>query len=287
MKVLKSSIDASVNMIRGAEVGFWETRYVNRGNYQVVYLSSQSGCNHGCQFCHLTTTKQTNYRDATKIELLIQAGLGLDQCKHTGQVQGMSDVVHYNFMARGEPLANPHINDSTLIALAELAAERGFRPRFIFSTIIPKRFALREFSHLFNVVFPDIYYSLYSVDAEFRKQWLPSALEPGLALAKLKNWQDYSRKIPKIHFAPIPGACDSVESIDAVCKAIHDSGVRVDFNLVMYNPPEGMETSQPIRPMEDIAGQIASLMPWSKVDIIRRVGEDVYASCGMFFSGKE
>src|SRR5437588_161667 len=99
-----SSQDASVNWDRPADVGRIEARYVRRcPDYVVVYLSSQTGCNQGCRMCHLTATGQTRLRDVTHEEFLEQADTALDHYRR----QASAQAVHFNFMARGEPLVNP------------------------------------------------------------------------------------------------------------------------------------------------------------------------------------
>jgi 23S rRNA (adenine2503-C2)-methyltransferase len=100
----RSAHDASVNWDRPADVGRLEARYVRRcPDYFVVYLSSQTGCAQGCRMCHLTATGQTRLRDATADEMVEQARTVLD---HYRREAPPARRVHFNFMARGEPLAN-------------------------------------------------------------------------------------------------------------------------------------------------------------------------------------
>ena len=66
-----SSVDASVNWVREADIGRVEARYVRRSDdYFVVYLSSQTGCVQACRMCHLTASGQTQLRNVTLDELL-------------------------------------------------------------------------------------------------------------------------------------------------------------------------------------------------------------------------
>src|SRR5438552_17740648 len=100
----RSALDASVNWDRPADVGRLEARYVRRcADYVVVYLSSQTGCDQGCRMCHLTGTGQTRLRDVTPEEILEQADTVLDYYRREAPP---ARSVHFNFMARGEPLAN-------------------------------------------------------------------------------------------------------------------------------------------------------------------------------------
>jgi len=121
MKLI-SSIDSSVNFVEEALTGFLESRYVRKcDDYFICYLSSQSGCNRGCRFCHLTTTKHTKFEDALPVDFLTQASKVL---KHYHNEKKPAKYMHYNFMARGEVLNNKYMlydADRILFDLGRLA----------------------------------------------------------------------------------------------------------------------------------------------------------------------
>src|SRR5262245_15134743 len=179
----KSAQDASVNWDRPADVGRLEARYVRRGtDYFVVYLSSQTGCSQGCRMCHLTATGQTRLRDATVGEMLEQAQTVLD---HYRREAPPARSVHFNFMARGEPLANRALRsdaDGLLGELSRRAVALGLRPRHLVSTIYPREVGDRPLEDIFVTHHPDIYYSIYSMSERFRRRWLPRAIPAELAL---------------------------------------------------------------------------------------------------------
>src|SRR5262249_16615199 len=133
-----SSQDASVNWDRPADVGRIEARYVRRcQDYVAVYLSSQTGCNQGCRMCHLTATRQTRLRHVTYKEFLGQAETVLEHYRGEAPAR----TVHFNFMARGEPLANRVLlshADELLGELAQRAVALELRPRYLVSTIFPR-----------------------------------------------------------------------------------------------------------------------------------------------------
>src|SRR5262245_31736902 len=158
-----SSEDASVNWDRLVDVGRIEARYVRRSqDYVVVYLSSQTGCDQGCRMCHLTATGQTRLRDITHEEFLEQAETVLDYYRREGPP---ARSVHFNFMARGEPLANSSLlanADELLGELARRAVALELRPRYLVSTIFPKDLGDRLLEDVFVVHHPEVYYSIYS-----------------------------------------------------------------------------------------------------------------------------
>jgi 23S rRNA (adenine2503-C2)-methyltransferase len=282
----KSEQDASVNWDRPADVGRIEARYVRRcPDYFVVYLSSQTGCAQGCRMCHLTTTGQTRLRDVTVGEMIEQAQTVLD---HYRREAPPARRVNFNFMARGEPLANQALlsdSDGLLGELSRLAVTLGLRPRHLVSTIYPRELGDRPLEDIFVTHHPDIYYSIYSMSDRFRRRWLPKALPAEAALDRLVSWQRSTHKIVSLHHAYIAGENDAEGDVHAVCNALEERGLMVHVNIVRYNSPDPSRHS--VEPPEGVIERNAAIyrsrLPNARVSVIARVGYDVAASCGMFF----
>ncbi|HVK11544.1 MAG TPA: hypothetical protein VM597_22425 [Gemmataceae bacterium] len=278
--------DVSVNWDRPADVGRIEARYVRRNpEYVVVYLSSQTGCAQGCRMCHLTATGQTRLREVTHIEFLEQADTVLD---HYRRDSPPARSVHFNFMARGEPLANPVLLENADGLLGELAGRAvalGLRPRYLVSTILPRAFGDRPLEDVFVTYHPEIYYSVYSMNDDFRRRWLPKALPAEEALDRLAAWQRATYKICKLHYAFIAGENDSEADVHAICDAVERRKLMVHVNIVRYNPADGRRG---VEPPEEVIQRNADIyrarLPYARVRVIPRVGYDVAASCGMFLA---
>ena len=285
---LKSTLDNSVNFVeKASNVGYFERRYVRRDNDKVLaYLSSQSGCDMACRMCFLTANGETALDNATLSDFLTQAA---DVLAHYDQ-QTPANMLHYNFMARGEPLNNPLIlSDSTLLlsSLKKLADERDLACKYLISSIFPNTLGDREFKDIFPEILPEIYYSLYSVNPAFRRRWLGKALPAEVGLDKLKAWADFSGKTPKVHFAFIEGQNDSEEDMVAMAESINARGLKVNINIVRYNPASaryGAESSEAV--IERNVQILRELVQPTKLRIVPKVGFDVNASCGMFINGK-
>lgn len=301
MEIIKSEIDNSVNFIIEAEKGKFEARFVQRDtSYFIVYLSSQSGCNQACRMCHLTNTKQTQLVDATVEDYIHQALAVLKYYKEN--IDKPVDKIHFNFMARGEPLANENFikNNALIFArLKQLFISYSKHFRFNVSTILPLKFlglanlhypykgGAPELYNVFKNAFlyglaPTIYYSAYSTNKHFRDEWLPNSVTLEYGLKLLKVWQDKTYLIPKIHFAFIEGENDSVDSVRDLCYEIVKSGLKTNVNIVRYNPYSeryGKESSEEI--IHRNAFMLEDLLN-CKVKVIPKVGYDVKASCGMF-----
>jgi adenine C2-methylase RlmN of 23S rRNA A2503 and tRNA A37 len=282
----KSGQDDSVNWDRPAGVGRIEARYVRRcPDYFVVYLSSQTGCAQGCRMCHLTATGQTRLRDVTFAEMIEQARTVLD---HYRREAPPARSVHFNFMARGEPLANKALlsdADGLLGELSRLAVALGLRPRHLVSTIYPRELGDRPLEDVFVTHHPDIYYSIYSMSERFRRRWLPRALPAEAALDRLTSWQRSTHKIVSLHHAYIAGENDAEGDVHAVCDALEERGLMVHVNIVRYNPhdPSRHGVEPPEGVIERNAAIYRSRLSNARVRVIARVGYAVAASCGMFF----
>ncbi len=280
-----SSEDASVNWDRPAGVGRIEARYVRRcPDYFVVYLSSQTGCAQGCRMCHLTATGQTRLRDVTIPEMIDQAETVLAHYRR----QSPARMVHFNFMARGEPLANQALladADGLLGELSRRVVTLGLRPRHLVSTIYPRELAGRYLEDVFLTHHPDLYYSIYSMSDRFRRRWLPKAQPATVALDRLASWQRSTHKIVSLHHAYIAGENDAEGDVHAICDAVEERGLMVHVNIVRYNPQD--TSRHGVEPPEEILQRNAAIyrerLPNARVTVIARVGFDVAASCGMFF----
>lgn len=287
IEVQESTLDASVNFIsRDPKVGMIEARFVQRtSDYFIVYLSSQTGCFKACRMCHLTATSQNKYENVGPDDFLAQAQTVLEHYDAAGV---SAPKVHFNFMARGEPLDNPIMLEnsaSILSPLAEEAKKRGLEYKFLISTIMPDTIQNTLLTDIFpdKELYPEIYYSIYSLNPNFRRRWLPRAMSPYVALSNLVEWQGVTGKVPKIHFAFIKGENDSERDVVQLCETINDHGLKVNFNIVRYNPHSekyGEESD-----METINRNVQIMNEILKPElstIVSKVGFDVKASCGMF-----
>lgn len=259
-----------------------ESRYVRKiDDYFVCYLSSQSGCNKGCKFCHLTVTNQTTFKDSDYQDYLNQA---LQVYRYYRKENKPAKFVHYSFMARGEALSNKYLvnsADEILLSLANLAIKDNLTPKFNISTIIPKTLN-KSLSDIFKIITPTIYYSLYSMNPDFRAKWMPAAMEVNQALDLLKEYQYMSKKIIKVHYAFIKNENDSLDQVKEICDTLNKKKIACEFNLVRYNTYseiQGEESDINIinRNLEYIEKNL-----YGKVKMIPRVGFDCKASCGCF-----
>jgi 23S rRNA (adenine2503-C2)-methyltransferase len=300
----------SINHIIPFGKSYLEARYVRREDLKIsTYVSSHSGCNQGCKFCWLTQNNQTSFDHASisDYEMQLQTILSKVPPKDNEFICNYKIRVNVNFMARGEPLANksvineyPSLYDRLLLVVNK----HGYKKMNMnVSTIMPLVIKPRALIEIFREQPVNIYYSLYSNNEAFKKGWMPNAMPVELALDKLAEFQHLRAKLngyegetlPSIifHGAFIKGQNDSLELVHSMAEAIkRRQFIKSKFHLVRLNPHKlsGIEEPdekrlQTIFEIMNDAVQNNTLTSDSR--IIHRVGFDVKASCGTFFTDNE
>lgn len=292
-RVDHSELDLSANFLWLLGDGrALEARFVRRDDdYFIVYLSSHTGCNQACRFCHLTATRQVSFDAAQLEDFLVQARAVLahyDEVVGRG-AQPAAKRVHFNWMARGEPMLNPCLSKECVPLLAALRSEaqaRGLAVQFNVSSIFPAEAALADLEVLAAQPDVQLFYSLYSMSPEFRKRWVPKGRAPAEVLPWLAQMQASHGTTVTLHWALIEGENDSESEAVALAAAVRASGVRAKFNLVRYNPyspAQGREA--PEEALTRSFEAISQVVDASRSRVVPRVGFDVKASCGMFVRG--
>lgn len=287
--------DRSVNHVRPtSDGGLLECRYVQRtADYFIIYVSSHSGCNLSCRFCHLTATKQVMMQPASMQDYLDQVQQVLSTYSDKRQ-NGMPKVqkVHVNFMSRGEPLKNPVVlqQSQELFQRMEaliLAVEPGVEVHFLLSSIVPEGFD-QPFESVLQHPKAYLYYSLYSLDPLFRKKWLPKAKNPLLVLDALSQYQRQTSQRVALHWAIIKDGNDTMEQVKDIAQAVESRQLKAKFNLVRYNPHDerhGEEAEEAT--LHELFEYLQTSFADPDSRMVPRVGYDVKASCGMFVTGTE
>lgn len=294
---LNSVEDNSVNWVIPAPNGlFFEARLVERGEgHYILYVSSQSGCAQKCKFCHLTQTGQfvgivdADENDFEKQVTLVLGGLLED--KHESRLKRLS----VSFMARGEPLDRPNFIEDFLNLKQNIVPNLLKQVRlelipvkYKISTIFPVTRAKYFDSILKSLVEHDdtlLYWSLYSLDYDFRRRWLPNASDPYLLAPMLSSFFAETGRL-RIHSAWIEGQNDREEHTIKLAKFLGDDFPFIRFNHVAYNPYYRQAVGMGKESTPEIIARNNKILEEHDIEVksIVRVGMDVKASCGMFVS---
>lgn len=304
MRSILKAGDGSFNIINPKKNGHLESRYVRRKLNKVsVYVSSHNGCTMGCKFCFLTANKQTMFSHTSTDEFIKQ----IHDVLLLAPLEDRSNIkVNINFMARGEPLANKYIiknYDEIYDKMNDLIVRQfgyaNIQPNV--SSIFPHIIKNMELPTIFNrPVY--LYYSMYSTNELFRRKWIPNAIDPNIALEKLKQFQTKSLLPITIHGAFIKGENDRDEDIDKYVSLIKKYDFdKVKFNIVRFNPHVDSSYLESEK-INEIYERLCDVSEYAKSysKIIPRAGFDydpvnselgqldakhvdnTYVSCGMF-----
>lgn len=288
------ALDGSINWVIPFKKSKLECRYIRRDKkYISAYVSSHNGCVMGCKFCWLTATNQTNFNHVKLDEYLIQLDTILNEAKDYDLDGDKDDIrINVNFMARGEALANKIVVNNygqLYTSYRELINKYGYKNlKMNVSTIMPNTIKDRTLESIFESYPVNICYSLYSLDENFRKKWMPNAMDCYTALNKLREFQEKTDNPITFHWAFIEGENDNIEEVQKIADTLKKLDfTTTKFNLVRFNPdPESTYKE----PSEEKLAKIFNIINKSmtnngatqKSRIISRVGYEVYASCGMF-----
>ncbi len=306
VNILKSVVDASVNFTQrfGRHSGAIEARLVHKPTrnipvvsptiakpeYIACYVSSHSGCKMKCKMCYLTQNGNTSF-DHVDIPTYTKQITTVLDFYQKNRVPTASRC-NINFMARGEPLANkfvinqyPQLYD----AMTETCAKYGLTMKPNISSIFPDTIRNYDLSNVFKDKPAYLYYSLYSLNEDFRRKWLPRALPYEMALRKLKDYQLQSGHILTFHWSVIKGENDSLDEAKRMADMLAKWDFNAKFQIVRFNKHpklnyEEADTDRINQIFEIVNGGLGN---HEKSYIVPRVGRDVYASCGTFVEDQD
>lgn len=305
-EILHSEIDGSINLIIPKADGYLETRAVYRDtDTLIIYLSSLTGCNLSCRMCWLTQTNQTSDTNASPEDYIYCAVEMFNIIKEKTGFEGIKKL-HFNFMGRGDVLSNTYFTEQSagiFSILTKFSRQYipGIKPKFKLSTIFPNDI---QFDHDYEFDAYDIkkwivdrildgredkphghdvefYYSLYSLKPDFRKRWIPKAIHPEM-VGEAFSGRDSGLRI---HHALIAGQNDTEEDVALIHDWLERHDLTAKLNIVRFNPhsnerhKESDDTS-----IQTYLTQMKLSHRIRDVQIVSRVDEKTFASCGMFIS---
>tara|TARA_Y100001951_G_scaffold87081_1_gene77874 strand:- start:425 stop:1066 length:642 start_codon:yes stop_codon:yes gene_type:complete len=193
--------------------------------------------------------------------------------------EGNTKPIHFNFMARGEPLENDLVYYNWGHLEAELS-RLGEVCTFHISTIFPK--TVKRLPLFSKNTF--VYYSYYTHDPKFRKKWLPKAHPVEYAFYRLVEYQQATGQLVTINHSFIENENDSLYEACELVDMVEGYELNMKFNCVRYNPPNDKSRESPAY---EALSQYLIRELGNGSRIVPRVGYDVKASCGMFYAAGE
>jgi len=250
-----------------------EIAYIDKNDGKdIICVPSQSGCDMGCRFCHVTGAgiKTANL---DSLDLLCTTDLAMQEMP-----MHQDRTLLVSIMGCGEPMSNV----DHLLRYIRGMQQRFWqqRPiRFALATIMPSgcEHDFLDVGHYVSRFDIDlkIHFSMHFTGEKIRDVWMPWAggIRPSLDL--LRWYRSSTGRAIEIHYTPIQGVNDQPCHVEALISMARDIPVKLlTFNPVpheKYTPSLHMDA---MKATMDNAGMT--------VEIYTPPGRDIGASCGQF-----
>lgn len=254
-----------------------ETVLMPKGYGKAVCVTTQIGCNMGCQFC--ASGLLTKQRDLTAGEIVLQILQVERWLTSRGSKAGVS---HITVMGIGEPFDN---YDEVMRALRIVTDQRGLciTPSHITvstSGLAPK---IRQFAREGLPVHLAV--SLHAPNDEIRSRLMRinRAYPIKELMDALKEYIQLTNRRVFFEYILIRGINDKPEHALELAELIRPLGKKGYVNLIPYNPVQEKEFER--SDSEDIS-RFFDLLMQSGVNCIRRkeMGGDIEGACGQLRS---
>lgn len=315
-KTIRSTYEPSTNFLLQYGKGVIEARYVRKvtrsegiqsildpllnkkaKGYVACYVSSHNGCSMGCAMCHLTHNQDTSMKHVDIPTYLLQIQTVLDHYKkvtsdgipeNEREEPASDNRCNVNFMSKGDALANKNMvfkYPELYKGMESLCARYNLTVKPNISTIMPYTVKDRHLHEIFEDYPAYLYYSLYSINPEFRKKWLPNAIPFHDALQKLKIFQEARKDKPIItfHWSIIKGQNDYVEEAKEMAKILKGYDFHAKLNIVRFNPhPNVSDLEADPERIDEIFNILNGVFKSNQSYIVPRLDVKTKTPCGMF-----
>jgi 23S rRNA (adenine2503-C2)-methyltransferase len=269
--VIKSKVDNTVKYVFNTDDGILEFSYINKNDGKdIICVPSQTSCNLGCKFCHLTGLNLP-VRVVANIEYYAYIRHIVDSLKNK------NPILLISFMGCGEPLLNL---DCIMVAAGTLRDHyiKEYKTvRFAMSSLVPNWNNFKRFQRWVikdNLLFK-FHYSLHTTDEDLRKQLMPAAKPTRISL--IEDYVNSTHNSAEIHYTLIDGVNDKeIDSHHLICLLQNKP---ISVKLLKFNEKNDV----------DLKGS-DSVFRFKKeledgglnVEYYEPPGADIGASCGQF-----
>lgn len=258
-----------------------EVAYLRKGDGKdIIVVPTQTNCNMGCKFCHLTGTNAiTENISASNIVKLVIAALDFQRPSNP--------TLLISYMGAGEPLMNVEgvINSALDMRVwgSPVSCAAYKKVRFGVSTLIPGE---KPFRNLMEQVVEHklpmkLHWSLHSVRSLVRKSLMPSALVAKTGMNLVNEYAETTKQPVEIHYTLIDGVNDQQEDIDGLLELVNTN---VPIKLLRFSPYKNEPTlfeSNRVSWFKDTLERNGYT-----IEVYCSPGRDINASCGQFIGNQ-
>jgi len=255
-----------------------EFSYINKHDGKdIICTPSQTACNLGCKFCHLSDIDNLKVRGLDWYEIYFPINYIIEDLNLLNNSQEKTLLI--SFMGAGEPLLNTNELISSMLHIKWGYIDNYKEVRFAIASLIPSMNKVIYFTN--EIKSKDlnckIHFSLHFTNNKQRKEFMPASSNIRNSLALLEHYTLYTGNKAEIHYTLIKDVNDTNQDIDNLLHLVYGRAIPVKF--LHYNEKETLNCftsnriSQFTKILEDNDIETEFYIP---------PGRDIGSSCGMF-----
>jgi len=277
MHILDAVVSAespTVKLVFLDEETVLEVTYLNKGDGKdILVVPTQSSCQLGCQFCHLTGLN-VPVKNLTADAIVKMVQMSSEELKLN---ESGNPTLLISYMGAGEPL----MNVGEMVTSAEEIAKTGTHEtiRFGVATLIPGEKPFREFTRRVKESGLNfkLHWSLHSVDELERRVLMPAALGLTKSAELVAEYARETGCATEIHYTLMADVNDRPQDVAYLSELVKDKGVNI--KLLRFSPRKELD----VRESERVSIFQAMLsLEGFKSEVYSPPGRDIGSSCGQF-----
>lgn len=252
-----------------------EVSYIRKNDGKdILCLPSQTSCNLGCSFCHLTGMGvPTKNLSSERILNLVLSCLKFQKPEN--------DTLLISYMGAGDGIMNAEnvINSAIEIKNNEYIQDSYKNIRFAISTIMPGEIKFNNFKKLViaNSLQFKLHWSLHSLDSITRKNLMPGALDILGGWNNVNKYVEETGQSAEIHYTLMHEVNDRQIDLNKFAKL---PGRKATIKLLKFAEKESEPTLLGSKRTEWFRTELEK--QGYSVEAYSPPGKDVGSSCGQF-----
>lgn len=277
-KKIKSKLDNSIKYIFFTENDNLavEATFIDKNDGKnIICLPTETSCNMGCKFCHITDIatrviyRQITYKEIIQMVEFIFNDLHLSRNK----------MLLLSFMGCGEPLLNRYNLQTSMCKLNDL--HKG-NIRFAIATSMPRNseLLLKSFADCVkaNELNVKVHLSLHYTNDIDRHKWMPKVETISKSLELLDYYRQVTNNAVEIHYTLINGVNDRTEDIKNLIKFFMERD-NICIKFIRYNTKDTINSTE--TPIEKVKLIMQNLNSYGiKTEYYVPPARDIGGSCG-------
>lgn len=248
-----------------------EVSLIRKENKNVLCLPTQTNCNLGCKFCHLTgTTRKVANLSSETIVSYVEYFMREDNILFDDK------RILVSFMGAGEPLNNIKNIVESMDELFDKYGDIGYGISFGLASTIPSKSRMEEFTDLVadKDYLVKFHMSLHGIETRSQMMW--DTLKARDAIELVRLYEEKTCNEAEFHYALVEDVNDTDEEVKCLEESLYE-GAAIKF--LVLNPVDSLKPSPHL---EEIVDYLSDSIKNFNIEVYTPPGRDIGSSCGQF-----